>query len=323
MVSFIRRILLAAMFVLIGSAAMAAVSGRPVGKHPVIKPVPPAGAWKTDFTSGIATLKSGDRPTLLMVSISSDPDCRKAKEMLADPAVQASLKNWNLLYDDTDCYARFEKVLWYRTVPFFVMFDKNGNEISRCGIDTPAEFKAWIDDIYERQAAVEKADAVLKTKPNDPDALGQKAYALIVMGLKMYNADIRCAVSMPERLDRAIAVGKQAFATGRAHMILRYNMAFAQTVVQALRGQLDAADKALAGYEKSLPDADPAFIEFWRIYITMVRNTSNPIRSHEPVSDKLFADYVQKYPDPRMYTDTARRKVASINAALAQEKADK
>lgn len=323
MISLYRPMVFVAMIAILVSGANAAAN-RTIGKHPTLVPKPPAGAWKTDFTSGVLALRGGERPTLLMVAISSDPACRKAKETIADQGVQQALKDWNLLYDDTDVYARFEKVLWYRTVPFFVMFDKDGNEISRCGDGmTAAEFAAWIGDIDAQNTIVEGADAVLEFKPGDMKTLRRKSDAMLHMALKMYNADIRFAVSMPERLERGIAVAKQAEASGDQSRDLKDEIEFAEAVVQALRGRLDPAAKRLADLRKTQPNSTLSQdAEFWRIYIAMVRNESNPIRNHDPESDEWFRQYHEKYPKS-FYGDTARRRIDTIKAEIEKEKAQR
>lgn len=330
---FVRKITAAMILVLMAGAAMAAAPTSTATKKPAPKHTPPAvieqplGAWNTKITPGLASNLGKNNATLIMISANWCPYCKKIKkDVFPDPAVQAALKKWDCVYIDLDTYPKLGAELKNRTIPFFVMFDKNGREVSRFDhLMNAAEFRAWIDDVRMKIDEIEKAEARLKAKPGDAKALAACANGQIALALKMQNVwPPQVTVNVPERLGAAIESAKAALAADGSNSELKKNIELMEIVRQILADDIAGANPKLIQFAKeNAGNPFGADAAFWQAVLTWKRNKS----VHDPVSDKMFADYLKLNPNGR-FSETCKHRIDWIDTAIesqrkAKEKADK
>lgn len=321
---FIRYLAFAMTLILMAGTALAAAPAAPA-KAPKPKRTPPAvietpqGPWATQITPGLDSNLSKDNATLVLISANWCPYCKTIKKtVFPDAGVQESLKNWKCVYIDLDTYPQMGPELKTRTIPFFALFDKNGQEVSRFNheMTDPKEFKAWIDDVRAKIDEQEKIEAALKAKPGDAKLLASRANNRIAIALKLQATEpAQVVANTPERIDAAIAAANEALAADGANADLKKNVEFMETVKLILANDPGATPKLDAFAKANSGNPFGADAAFWQ---TVVSAKQGRIPSHTQV--QMYAEYLKQYPNSR-FSDTARLRIASLNTSI--EKARK
>ncbi|MCE5230727.1 thioredoxin fold domain-containing protein [bacterium] len=297
-------------------------SARPTPKPKHTPPAvieKPLGTWKSKLTTtSLASNLSQTKPTFVMISANWCPFCKKMKkDVFPTTTVQAALTNWDLVYIDSDTYPKVAAEAKHRSIPFFVLYDKNHQEVSRFTHEMNADqLSAWTNDVYARMGELDKIDADLKAKPGDPQLLSRRANALVGIALKIQNVDSRITVAMPAHLKAAMDAVKQAQAAGDNSAGLKAQMQLMEIIQQYLNNDLAGASGKLDQFAKTYAAdkdlASDAF--FWNAVFTMKKNATRG-RSHDMESDRMFEDYLMKYPTGR-FADASSHRLETVIAAI-------
>ena len=254
-----------------------------------------------------------------MLSAAWCPFCIKMKkDVFPTTTVQASLKKWDLVYIDTDTYRMLmEPEAKNRSIPFYLMYDKNGKEVSRFTHEMNAEqFAAWTDDIYARIGEFEQIDSELKAKSRATSrCCGGAQDALIDLALKIQNVDARITVSMPAHLKAAMDAAKQAIAAGDTSADLKTKMRMMEIVQQYLGGDLPGASRRLTQFAQANANTP---LRIGRLLLeggVHDDEEQDAVITHDQESDKMFEDYLKKYPSGR-YADSAGHRLETVIAAI-------
>ncbi|MCE5228255.1 thioredoxin family protein [bacterium] len=282
-----------------------------------IKIEPPQGTWKTNFTSGVLAARKPGMCTMVMFSATWCPDCKRMKaNVFTNEAVQKKLLQWDTMYVDIDMYPKLADEYKTPAIPTVILLDTKGRELTRVQDDmTTGQFIAWTDDMLARNAAFEKLDKQLAKKPKNAKLLMKKADMLADLGLTMVKVEPRVMIPMPMRLQEALDCYKQASAAGAK--VPASQIEYIGIVMQALNGDMDAATRRFAEFERQYPkDPHAADAMFWRavlVRIAQVNAIKNapdkktaPLRTDYKPVQAMFQAYLDKYPNGR-YADPARR----------------